>query len=226
MFNDFYELLLAARRYHRFGDPHDAIDVGFMSAFLAIDVLANFIPGPKPASGSATRMTRPALRPALGRIHRLRMTTHEISRSAPSTVPQLQAIAPFRTKGIPQGAVALKGVGENAVQVKNGETFVADDTHHYPLYRRGDEQVFRLKNTQAPGQDELILNIHQPREWLLGADRPQPVAGTRSALLNPWHAPVSAAPDWRPPDCAFGDGKQDSSLIRDRDPLGQLADGH
>ncbi|MBC8783660.1 dermonecrotic toxin domain-containing protein [Pseudomonas fluorescens] len=199
MFNDFYELLLAARRYHRFGDPHDAVDVGFMSAFLAIDVLANFIPGPKPAGGSATRMTRPGLRPALGRIHRLRMTTHEISRSAPSTVPQLQAIAPFRTKGIPQGAVALKGVGENAVQVKNGEAFVADDTHHYPLYRRGDEQVFRLKNTQAPGQDELILNIHQPREWLLGADRPQPVAGTRSALLNPWHAPVSAAPDWRPP---------------------------
>ena len=85
------------------------------------------------------------------------------------------------------------------MQVKHGELFVADDTHTYPLYRRGDEPAFRLKNPQAPGQDELILHIHQSKEWLLGADAPQPVAGTSSGVLNPWRPPVTPPPDWRPP---------------------------
>ncbi|MGR3886287.1 hypothetical protein FW764_04825 [Pseudomonas sp. 1152_12] len=199
MFNDFYELLLVARRYHRFGDPRDAVDVGFMSGFMAIDLLSNFIPGPKKVGGTATRGVRPSLRSALGRIHRLRMTTSETPRLAPSPVTQLNALEHFRIKGTPEGAVALKGPGEKGVYVKNGEPFVADDTHHYPLYRRSDESSFRLKNKQAPGQDELILTIHQPREWLLGADAPQPVAGTSSSGLNPWLAPSATPVDWYPP---------------------------
>ncbi|KAF2410844.1 hypothetical protein SAMN04490179_2697 [Pseudomonas antarctica] len=199
MFNDFYELLLVARRYHRFGDPRDAVDVGFMSGFMAIDLLSNFIPGPKKAGGTATRGVRPSLRSALGRIHRLRMTTSQTPRLAPSPVTHLNALERFRIKGTPEGAVALKGPGEKGVYVKSGEPFVADDTHHYPLYRRSNESSFRLKNKQAPGQDELILTIHQPREWLLGADAPQPVAGTSSGVLNPWHAPRSPSPDWQPP---------------------------
>lgn len=200
MFNDFYELLLVARRYHRFGDARDAVDVGFMSAFLAIDLLLNFIPGPKPAGVAAARATRSSLRAALGRIHRLRMTAHSgFSRLAPSPVSQVKALERFRIKTVPEGAVALKGPDEKGVYVKNGELFVADDSHHIPLYRRENEQWFRVKNQQAPGQDELILNLHQPREWLLGADAPQPVAGTSSGTLNPWRAPVSPPPDWQPP---------------------------
>ncbi|ANF87397.1 hypothetical protein A7J50_4035 [Pseudomonas antarctica] len=195
LLNDVYELLLVARRYHRYGDPHDAVDVGFMSAFLATDLLSNFVPGPKKVGGGATRIARPALRPALGRIHRFRMTTSEVPHQTQSAVPQLKALAPFKIKGVPEGAVALKGPGKNGVYVKNAEPFVADDTHHYPLYRRRNEQSFRLQNKQAPGQDELILNIHQPREWLLAADAPQP--GPSSGVLNPWRAPL---PDWQPPD--------------------------
>ncbi|MFP3448772.1 hypothetical protein, partial [Pseudomonas sp. SIMBA_067] len=54
--NDVYELLLAARHYHRFGDAHDAVDVGFMSSFLIVDLLVNVMPGPKPAGQVASRV--------------------------------------------------------------------------------------------------------------------------------------------------------------------------
>ncbi|KAA8559241.1 hypothetical protein FX985_05609 [Pseudomonas extremaustralis] len=198
LFNDFYELLLASRRFHRFGDSRDAVDVGFMSAFLAIDLLLNCIPGTQKAGGSAASVGRIAPRTVLGRIHRLRMTVSGPARLAPSPVAQLKGLERFKIKGVPEGAVALEGPGEKGVWVKNGEPFVVDDSHHYPLYRRGNEQSFRLKNTQAPGQDELILNIHQPREWLLGADAPEPVAGTSSGALNPWRVPAPPPTDWRP----------------------------
>lgn len=188
-----------ARRYHRFGDAHAAVDVGFMSTFLAIDVLLNFIPGPKRMPVAAARMVRPATRAVLGRIHRLRMTARGLERLAPPPVAQLKGLERFKINGVPQGAVALKGVGEKGVYVLDGELFVADDSHHYPLYRRGNEHALRLKNRQAPGQDELIVHVHQPREWLLGADAPQPVAGSSSTVLSPWRAPVQAPPDWQPP---------------------------
>ena len=197
--NEFYELLLAARSYHRFGDPNDAVDVTFMSIFLAVDLLSNFVPGPKKKAGIATPAPRPALRQSLGRIHRLRMSKSGPSRLAPSPVPHLKALEPFKIKGVPEGAVALKGPGEKGVYVKNGEPFVADDTHHYPLHRRGNDPSFRLKNKQALGQDELILTIHEPGEWLLGADAPQPEAG--AVALNPLRAPDLSS-DWKPSSVA------------------------
>ncbi|MEG8235550.1 dermonecrotic toxin domain-containing protein [Pseudomonas orientalis] len=196
MFNDFYELLLVARRYHRFGNAHDAIDVGFMSAFLVIDLLMNFIPGPKMRGGAVVGVKRAAPSVLLGRIHRLRMTVlGGLSRSKPPPLTQLKVFDRFKVKTIPEGAVALKGPGEKGVYVKNGALFVADDTHHYPVYRRDNERSLRLKNKQVPGENELILDIHEGREWLLGADAPQPVAGSSSAALQPWPA---AGPSWRP----------------------------
>ena len=194
-FNDIYELLLVARQYHRFGDSRDLVDVIFMSVFLAIDILLDLLPGPKKVASGVARVFRPSLRAALRRIHRLRMTTRLIPRLAPSPVTHLNALGRFKIKSTPEGAVGLKGPGEEGIYVKSGEVFVADDTHHYPLYRRSNESSFRLKNKQVPGQDELILTIHQPKEWLLGADAPQPVAGSSSAALQPWPA---AVPDWRP----------------------------
>lgn len=192
--NEAYELLLSVRRYHRSGDPRDAVEVGFRSAYLAIDLLMSFIPGPKSAG-----MARPALGNGLRKIHRLRMTPYDgLSRPEPPKVTQLKALERFKAKGVPEGAVALKGPGASGVYVKNGELFVADETHHYPLYRRDNERVLRLKNQQALGQDELIINVHQPGEWLLGADAPQPVAGTSTAGLDPWRAPMPVVSDWRP----------------------------
>lgn len=200
MFNEAYELLLVARRFHRFGDAHDAVDVGFMSVFLAIDLFSNFIPGPRKAGSAVPRIARPTLSAVLGRIHRLRMAENSgPSRFAPPAVTQLKALERFKVKGVPEGAVALKGASERGVYVKNGECFVEDGTHQFPLYRRGSEQWLRLKNRQSPGQDELILTIHQPREWLLSADAPQPMAGPSSGSLNPWRPPTPPPPDWRPP---------------------------
>lgn len=200
LLNDAYELLLVARQYHRFGDPRDAVDVGFMTSFLAIDLLLNFIPGPGKLGAGVARGVRSAPRAALGRLHRLRMMPQGANpRLALPRVIQMKALDRLKIKGVPEGAVALKGPGDRGVYVKGGELFVSDGTHIYPVYRRNNEQSFRLKNQQVPGQDELILNIHQPGEWLLGADAAQPVAGTSSGVLNPWRLPVPSPADWRPP---------------------------
>jgi len=199
MLNAFYELLLAARRYHRTGNPHDAVDVGFMSAFLAIDVLTSFIPGSKAKGIVGARSVRRPLATILSRIQRFSVTARAgVPHRASLPVIQFKPLQTFKIKGVPEAAVVLKGPGESGVQVKNGEQFVVDESHHYPVYRRGEEQLFRLKNKQAPGQDELILDIHQSREWLLEADAPQPVAGTSSGVLSPWRA-SSVPADWRPP---------------------------
>ncbi|WP_237151316.1 DUF6543 domain-containing protein [Pseudomonas sp. ADAK18] len=204
MANAFYELLLAARRYHRFGSPHDAVDVGFMTVFLVIDLLTSFIPGSKGKGVAGVGIVRRPLGTALNRIRRLSMKTHGgFSRQTPSPVTQLKPLQPFKIKGVPEGAVALKGPGERGIHVKSGEHFVVDDAHYYPVYRRSKEQPFRLKNKQVPGQDELILDIHQGKEWLLGADAPQPIPGPSSGVLSPWRTPALSS-DWRPPTVRMG----------------------
>ncbi|KTC29903.1 hypothetical protein AO239_18160 [Pseudomonas sp. ICMP 19500] len=198
MFNDAYELLLVARRFHRYGDPHDAVDVGFMSAFMAADLLTNFIPGPKGRGSAVAKVTRPAPRALLARIHRMRMAVRDsLARVKVPVVTQLKVFDRFKIKAIADDAVALKGPGKKGIHVKKGELFLTDDTHHYPIYQRENEQVFRLKNTRQPGEDELILHIDQPGERLLGSGDPQP--GPSSGVLNPWRVEVEALRDWFPP---------------------------
>ena len=194
MFSDLYEVYVAARRYQRTGDSRDKNVLANTIKFFMVGLVMTFIPGPKRA-GAAVRSAFP---PALRRLRRWRVEPSSVPRPAPSVRP-FPALERFKVKSVPKGAVPLKGPGREGVYVKNGELFAADDTHHYPVYRRADESSFRLKNQQVPGQDELILNIHESREWLLGADAPQPAAGTSSSMLNPWTAPVSPAPDWWPP---------------------------
>jgi len=196
--NDFYELLLVSRRYHRYGDPNDAVDIAFMSAFLAVDVLP-LLPGPKKVGRTIVRVARSTHSAVLKRFHHLRMRWPGAKHLAPSPGAQLDVLARFKVDGVPQGAVALKAPSEKGVYVKNGEAFVADDSGHYPVYKRAGETTYRVKNSQTPGQDELILNIHQSREWLLGADAPQPVAGTSAGTLHPWRAPSPEPPGWQPP---------------------------
>ncbi|MBC2379716.1 hypothetical protein HF257_01580 [Pseudomonas sp. WS 5106] len=194
IFSDIYEVYVAARRYQRSGDSRDKDVLANTIKFLLVGLVMTFIPGPKRA-GAAVRSAFP---PALRRLRRWRLEPSSAPRPTPS-VRLLPVLERYKVKSVPEGAVPLKGPGREGVYVKNGELFVTDDTHHYPVYRRADESLFRLKNQQVPGQDELILNINESREWLLGADAPQPVAGTSSSMLNPWTAPVSPAPDWWPP---------------------------
>lgn len=198
MVNDVYELLLAARRYHRFGRSSDAVDVGFMSVFLTVELLLGFIPGAKTRAGAVGALTRRSLSTALSRIRHLHMTTPRVSTAGLSRpITQLNALEHFRLKGVPQDAVALRGVGEKGVYVKNGEAFVTDETHRYPVYRRQNEQSLRLKNKQTPQEDELIVHIDQPQEWLLGADAPAP--GPSSGIHRPWQPPRPEISDWQPP---------------------------
>ncbi|MBC3303189.1 hypothetical protein H0Z09_18860 [Pseudomonas sp. SWRI18] len=198
IFSDIHALYGAARRYQHSGDPSDKRVLADTTKFFMVNLITTFVPGPKKTGVALAPALRPALPAALGRIRHWRVEPAGIARSA-SSVRQLQALERFRIKSVPEGAVALKGPGQTGVYAKHGELFVADNTHHYPVYKRDSEQWFRLKNRQSPGQDELILDIHQPREWLLGADAPPPVAGTSSGVLRPWTAPVPPPPDWWPP---------------------------
>lgn len=197
--NQLYELLLTSRRYHREGDPRDAVAVAFGAVFLAVDLLLTFVPGPKLKPGN---LARPGLRSIGTGLHRLhRAAFSEFGQVAhvpklPGAGTALKPLERFRVQGLPQGAIALKGAGEKGVYVKRGEHFVVDGTHHYPVYRREGEGFFRLKSKDAAGQDELILTLHEPGEWLLGADAP--VAGPSSAVLNPWRAAATQS-DWQPP---------------------------
>ncbi len=197
VFSDIYELYFAARRYQRSDDPRDKNVFADTIRFFVVNLVMTFVPGPKRAGVTAAPVVRSVLPPALGRIRRWRVEPSGVPHPA-SSVKQLPALERFKVKSVPEGAVALKGPGEKGVYAKDGALFVEDGAHHYPVYRRNNEPLFRLKNQQVAGQDELILNIHEPGEWLLGADAPQPVAGTSSRTLNPWQRPASSPPDWWP----------------------------
>ena len=198
MVNAVYELLLAARRYHRFGDPRDAVDVGFMSLLLAIELLLSFVPGTKGKGGVAAGVTRRSLAKVMGRIrHQHIALPGRLASTVPLFATHLKVLERFTLKGVPQGAVALKAPGAKGVYVKHGESFVTDGNHHYPVVRRQNEQSYRLKNRLAPGEDELILHIHQPQDWLLLADAPQ--AGPSSGTHSPWRAARARSPDWQAP---------------------------
>ncbi len=197
--NQLYELLLTSRRYHHYGDPRDAVDVAFGTVFLAIDLMLTFVPGPKLKVGALVRPAIHSISAGLNRIRRSAVSAFggvsHVPKSS-SAVTRLKPLEHFRRAGVPQDAVVLKGQGEKGVYVKRGEHFVTDQTHHYPVHRRDDESFFRLKNKDATGVDELILTIHAPGEWLLGADAP--TAGPSSGVLSPWQGRAQPV-GWRPP---------------------------
>lgn len=193
LFNDVYELVAAVRRYHRSGDALDKRVLADSMKWFALNLILMLVPGGKPRGGAIARSTQFLKRnPPYGRLS-------GIYRPASSTVTVSKVLERFKIKGAPDGAVPLQGVDEKGVYVKDGQPFWQDDSGHYPLYRRESDLSFRSINTDTPGQNELILNIHVGRERLLGADAPQPVAGPSSGVLNPWNAPVLSPADWRPP---------------------------
>ncbi|MCK3827939.1 DUF6543 domain-containing protein [Pseudomonas sp. W2Aug9] len=194
--NSFYELLIVARRFHRFADPSDVVDIVFMTQYLVFDLWQTFTPGPK-IRGVAAGIVRRPLGAVLNRIHRSHFSRGRVLRQAAPSAAALKPLDRFKVKGVPPDAVALKGRGREGVYVKDGQQFVTDDTHHYPVYQRDSESAFRLRNMLKSGEDELVLNIHQPKEWLLEADNPQP--GPSSGVHDPWRAPRAPSSDWQPP---------------------------
>lgn len=184
-----YEMLLAARRVHHSRDPAAAVDLTFVTLLAVIDVLTSFVPGPKSGAPSAARA---AVRGSLAQLHRRQAALGSALPGLQLALARpLKALERFRKALAPAGAIELQGPDRQGIHVKGGEQFVQDHRYQYPVYRRQDEAVIRLKNPQIEGQDELILRIEEPAERLLGADAPAPLPGPSSGVLRPW----TAAPD-------------------------------
>ncbi|WP_099487244.1 dermonecrotic toxin domain-containing protein [Pseudomonas sp. 2822-15] len=183
-----YEMLLAARRFHFSGAAHDAVDVAFLTLLAFFDVMTSFGPSTKGARVS---------RVALGRLHHhqgiMRGTRAGLK---PVPLKPRHLLEHFQSQGGLEGAVELAGPGGKGRYVKDGQQFIREGNEVYPVYRRENERGLRLKSNQGEGQDELILHIEQPHEWLLGADAP--VAGPSSDVWQPW-APTRGVTDWSPP---------------------------
>lgn len=189
-----YELLLAARHYHHSGDPKAAVDVAFLTLIAFVDVLTALVPGPKGLSSAGSATARATIRNVMVRFSQ-RQALAGLKRSLPRPLKLLER---YKKDGIPSDALQLQGPGNRGSYIKDGEQFVVIDRERYPVYRRKDEQVLRFRNQQADGQDELILYIDEPREWLLGADAPQPQPGPSAAPWRPW-ASSSPATEWARP---------------------------
>ncbi|MGF6098429.1 dermonecrotic toxin domain-containing protein [Pseudomonas sp. 18175] len=183
-----YEMLLAARRYHLSGRPEDAVDVAFLTLMAFVDVLTSFIPAARSGRSGG-------LRRGLNQLHRRGV---HLSRLPPAPRPAA-LLERFRKPFSTVDAIPLKGPGEKGVYVKNAELFVVDGDHHYPVYRRGDEPSLRVKNPGGEAEGELVLSIHEDREWSLGADAPppSPQPGPSSAIWRPF--PAVGGTDWAPP---------------------------
>lgn len=180
-----YELFLAAKRYHHSRRPEDAVDVAFLTLMVFIDLLTLLVPGPKTSKTAGVRS-------GLNQLHR--RGSHLSLPPAPRPVKVMERFSkPLST----EGALPLQGLGEKGVYVKNGELFLVDGEHRYPVYRRGDESALRVKSPGGEAEGELLLYIRENREWSLDADAPQP--GASSQTLVPWRAPVEPSSDWWPP---------------------------
>ncbi|NVZ53027.1 hypothetical protein HX792_21980 [Pseudomonas sp. B6002] len=183
-----YEMLLAAGRYHLGGKPEDLVNVVFLTLMAFIDVVTSFLPLPRPGASGG-------LRRGLGQLHRQGFGLSRLS-SAPRPVRLLER---FKKPFSSDAAVPLSGPGNKGVYVKNGELHLVDGEHYYPVYRRGDEQVWRVKSPGGEAEGELVLHIREGREWALGADAPlpPPQPGPSAAVWRPFAA--SHTSEWVPP---------------------------
>ena len=183
-----YDMLLAARRYHLSRQPEDAVDVAFLTLMAFVDVLTSFIP-------AARNVRVSSLRRGLNQLHRQGAS---LSRLPPAARPAT-LLERFKKPFSTDGAIPLQGPGQKGVYVKNGEQFVVDGDHRYPVYRRGDEPSLRIKNPGGEAEGELILSIREDREWSLGADAPppSPQPGPSSGVWRPFS--VTGSTEWAPP---------------------------
>ncbi|OAE13800.1 hypothetical protein AZH11_04505 [Pseudomonas simiae] len=157
--------------------------MAFLTVLTFFDLLTSFFPGVKGAR---------AARVALLRLPRVGLAAFSGLKALP--LKPFQVLARFKSSGVLEGAVELKGPGGKGRYVKNGQQYFVHKGDVYPVYQRPNEEGLRLKSSKG-GADELMLNIHHPKEALLGADAPQP--GPSSGVLDPWRVP-DLSPDWRP----------------------------
>lgn len=183
-----YEVLLAARLVYQRATPHAVFDLISSIHMAVVETLMTLSPGSlaRGARGPGTARSRHALR----QLHRHQRLAHGgyFYLQAPSTTRPLKGLECYATSTTLDDAIALRGHDKGSY-VKGGEQFVVDGAERYSVYRRPGERHLRLKNTQAGGENELLLHIEEPAQWLLGADAPEPVPGPSTGRWRPWDTP-------------------------------------
>ncbi|WP_332846125.1 dermonecrotic toxin domain-containing protein [Pseudomonas lactucae] len=188
-----WEVVLATRRLYHSGSADDVIDLVSSVHLLLLECAMLFLPV-KGAKGSSKHLMGPALK----RLHQGQRRQASLTVRPPSS-SRFKGPSPYKMAGAAVDAVELKAPVDKGTRMRDGEQFTFDATgQRLGVYRRKGEQRLRFKNTQTPGENELFVFIEEPREWLLGADSPQPGTSTdASASWRPTPAPTPVS--WSPP---------------------------
>lgn len=184
-----YEVLLAARRLHQQHSPEGIFELVTSVHMFVLEVAMTLLPvrgsraGAKPQAPNMSRV--------LQRLHRQQHLAAGGSFFMRTSLPakRFKGLEGYRSPSAAGDGIALGGRNKGSY-LKDGEQFVVDGRDHYPVYRRPGESALRLKNRQRPGENEWLLQIDEPRQWLLGADAPEPQPGPSTALFRPWEGPA------------------------------------
>ncbi len=191
-----HDTAVALRRFHRSGDPRDAFEL-FKAAHMAlVDVVLTLSPSGRP-TWVARGLWPWALLKRIGRRQALLHTGATALKKVETAVKPRPVLPGYEVKMIADDAVALHGPTNAGSYVKNGVQFITDGSTHYEVYRPKGENALRLKKTSVQ-DNELVLHIHEPGDYLLRADAPEPVPGPSRAIWHrPWEQPM-------PPPAARG----------------------
>ncbi|WP_244644268.1 dermonecrotic toxin domain-containing protein [Pseudomonas fluorescens] len=202
-----HDLLLAARRLYHSGEAGEGVDLAIAVHQLVLDAALTF--APFKIGAVAKPLKQMPVRPmtlAFKQLHRRQQVHRQLSLRPPSSPMTFKGLGPYKLSGQASDAIELKGPIGKGSRLKNGEQFVTDaEGGRYGVYRRDGERQLRFKNVRTPGYNELILNIEEPRQWLLGADAPEPQPGPSSMVTPFWQQtlPPSKVPvSWAPPPVA------------------------
>ncbi|WP_460150833.1 hypothetical protein [Pseudomonas sp. S3_A03] len=194
-----WEAILAARRLYHSGSADDVIELVSSVHLLLLECVMLFLPVKGAAAGKlATGSSKRSMGAALRRLHQGQRRQASLA-VRPLSSSRFKGPSPYKMAGEAVDAVELKAPVDKGTRIRDGEQFVLDATgQRLGVYRRKGEQRLRFKNTQKPGENELFVFIEEPREWLLGADNPQPGTSTgASASWRPTPAPTPVS--WSPP---------------------------
>lgn len=192
-----YEVLLAARQVHQQATRHSLFELA-VSAHQALFEMALTL---SPAVGARIGRSggQVMARQALTHLHRQQWKVAGGRFYLRNALPvrTLKGLDDYRTVATLDNAVPLLGRNQGTY-ARAGEQLVTDGAEAYAAYRRSGEGVLRLKNPLKPGEDELVLHIQEPRQWLLGADAPAPQPGPSTSRWRPWDNPAPGT-GWAPP---------------------------
>lgn len=188
-----YEAAVALRRFHRSGDPRDAFELFKAAHMTLVDAVLTFSPArlaSRPARVAHGLWPRAALK-TIGRRQALSHKGAMALKKVDVAAKPRPLLPGYDAKISADDALALHGPSNAGSYVKDGVQFITDGSNRYEVYRPKGESALRLKKTAAQ-DNELVLHIHEPGEYLLRADAPEPMPGpSRGIWHRPWEQPVS-----------------------------------